>query len=214
MILTCKALAWLTSWALGQAALRQTASLRATYSDSEGEEDERLQENSNTPQGATLHNGGVAIPPEPPGQCPGELQDKIARLYKKIESDGLDMNMLIQQRKEFRNPSIYERLIKFCSIDELGTNYPPDRFDPVKWRKDSYYEELALVQRARKAEIEIVSGTAKRKRWDQVATGGAAAATVKPTVLLSQPTLTTITSSSAKSTVLSTTIGSLPKKRL
>ncbi|XP_011860819.1 PREDICTED: uncharacterized protein LOC105557977 isoform X2 [Vollenhovia emeryi] len=116
---------------------------------------------------------GVAIPPEPPGQCPGELQDKIARLYRKMESGGLDMNMLIQQRKEFRNPSIYEKLIQFCSINELGTNYPPDRFDPFKWSKDSYYEELALVQKAemdklekarkeKKIEIEIVSGTAKR----------------------------------------------------
>ncbi|XP_012524277.1 uncharacterized protein LOC105829754 [Monomorium pharaonis] len=196
---------------------------------------------------------GVTIPPEPPGQCPLELQDKIARLYRKMESGGLDMNMLIQQRKEFRNPSIYEKLIQFCSINELGTNYPPDRFDPFKWSKDSYYEELALVQktemdklekaRKEKTKIEIVSGTAKRpnsssssasdnadakkrkSKWDQVATGGAAAAaavaaaaaaavTAKPTVLLTQPTLTTLTSgTSAKPTVLSA-FGSLPKKRL
>lgn len=195
---------------------------------------------------------GVTIPPEPSGQCPAELQDKIARLYRKMESGGLDMNMLIQQRKEFRNPSIYEKLIQFCSINELGTNYPPDRFDPFKWSKDSYYEELALVQKAemdklekarkeKKIEIEIVSGTAKRpnsssssaenakkrkSKWDQVATSGAAAAaavaaaaaaavTAKPTVLLAQPTLTTLTSSStsAKPTVLSA-FGSLPKKRL
>lgn len=196
---------------------------------------------------------GVTIPPEPPGQCPAELQDKITRLYKKMESGGLDMNMLIQQRKEFRNPSIYEKLIQFCSINELGTNYPPDRFDPFKWSKDSYYEELALVQktemdklekaRKEKTKIEIVSGTAKRpnssssgaenadakkrkSKWDQVATSGAAAAaavaaaaaaavTAKPTVLLTQPTLTTLTSSgsSAKPTVLSA-FGSLPKKRL
>ncbi|XP_024868638.1 uncharacterized protein LOC112452584 [Temnothorax curvispinosus] len=195
---------------------------------------------------------GVTIPPEPPGQCPAELQDKIARLYRKMESGGLDMNMMIQQRKEFRNPSIYEKLIQFCSINELGTNYPPDRFDPFKWSKDSYYEELAVVQKTemdklekarkeKKIEIEIVSGTAKRpnsssssadnakkrkSKWDQVATSGAAAAaavaaaaaaavTAKPTVLLTQPTLTTLTSSgtSAKPTVLSA-FGSLPKKRL
>ncbi|KYM75668.1 SAP30-binding protein, partial [Atta colombica] len=195
---------------------------------------------------------GVTIPPEAPGQCPAELQDKIARLYKKMESGGLDMNMMIQQRKEFRNPSIYEKLIQFCSINELGTNYPPDRFDPFRWSKDSYYEELALVQKAEmdklekarkeKTKIEIVSGTAKRpnsssssaesadakkrkSKWDQVATGGAAAAvavaaaaaaavTAKPTVLLTQPTLTlTSSSSNTKSTILSA-FGSLPKKRL
>lgn len=194
---------------------------------------------------------GVTIPPEPPGQCPPELQEKIAKLYRKMESGGLDMNLLIQQRKDFRNPSIYEKLIQFCSINELGTNYPPDRFDPFKWGRDSYYEELAEVQKAEmnklekarkeKTKIEIVSGTAKRpnssaiseddakkrkSKWDQVATGGAAAAaavaaaaaaaaTGKPTVLLTQPTLTTLTSSATgtKPTVISA-FGSLPKKRL
>ncbi|XP_032662701.1 SAP30-binding protein [Odontomachus brunneus] len=197
---------------------------------------------------------GVTIPPEPAGQCPSELQEKIAKLYRKMESGGLDMNLLIQQRKDFRNPSIYEKLIQFCSINELGTNYPPDRFDPFKWGKDSYYEELAKVQKAEmdkldkarkeKTKIEIVSGTAKRpnsstsgteddakkrkSKWDQVATGGsaaaaavaaaaAAAATGKPTVLLTQPTLTTLTSSASatgtKPTVISA-FGSLPKKRL
>ncbi|XP_063981006.1 SAP30-binding protein-like [Diachasmimorpha longicaudata] len=182
---------------------------------------------------------GITIPPEPTGQCPIELQDKITVLFRKMESGGLDMNKLIQLRKDFRNPSIYEKLIQFCSINELGTNYSPERFDPFKWGKDSYYEELAKVQktemdklekaRKEKTKIEIVSGTAKRpnsstttaeddakkrkSKWDQVATG--TTTTVKPTMLLSQPTLTTLTSSASgqKPTVISA-FGSLPKKRL
>ncbi|KAG7204220.1 hypothetical protein KM043_002050 [Ampulex compressa] len=201
-------------------------------------------ERSPSCQGELVSDGetdpyGVVIPPEPSGQCPTELQEKITTLFKKMESGGLDMNKVIQQRKDFRNPSIYEKLIQFCSINELGTNYPPDRFDPFKWGKDSYYEELAKVQKAEmdklekarkeKTKIEIVSGTAKRpnsssttaeedakkrkSKWDQVATG--ATTSVKPTVLLSQPTLTTLTSSATgtKATVISA-FGSLPKKRL
>ncbi|XP_024942165.1 uncharacterized protein LOC107269137, partial [Cephus cinctus] len=201
-------------------------------------------EQSPSRQGELLSDGeadsyGVMIPPEPPGQCPPELQEKIAKLFRKMETGGLDMNKVIQQRKDFRNPSIYEKLIQFCSINELGTNYPPDRFDPFKWGKDSYYEELAMVQKAEmdklekarkeKTKIQIVSGTAKRpnsssataeddakkrkSKWDQVATGTTSC--VKPTVLLSQPTLTTLTSSATgtKATVISA-FGSLPKKRL
>lgn len=38
--------------------------------------------------------------------------------------------------------SIYEKLIQFCQIDELGTNYPNDMFDPHGWSEDSYYEAL------------------------------------------------------------------------
>lgn len=183
---------------------------------------------------------GVIIPPDPPGSCPIELQEKITNLYRKMESGRLDMNKLIQQRKDFRNPSIYEKLIQYCSINELGTNYPPDRFDPFKWSKDSYYEELSKVQKVEmdklekakkeKTKIEIVSGTAKRpatvvtnveddakkrkSKWDQVATNPTATATVKPTVV-PQPALTTLTSSvtGTKATVISA-FGSLPKKRL
>lgn len=38
--------------------------------------------------------------------------------------------------------SIYEKLIQFCGIDELGTNYPKDMFDSHGWSEDSYYEAL------------------------------------------------------------------------
>lgn len=183
---------------------------------------------------------GVTLPPVPPGSCPSELQDKILNLYKKMEDGRVDMNRLIQQRKDFRNPSIYEKLIQFCNINELGTNYPPDRFDPFKWSKESYYEELAKSQkvemeklekaRKEKTKIEIVSGTAKRpnptsvateedikkrkSKWDQVASNPLAAAAVKPSVV-AQPALTTLTSSvtGTKTTVISA-FGSVPKKRL
>lgn len=180
---------------------------------------------------------GVVIPSEPPGQCPADLQEKIAKLHQRMQSGGLDMNKVIQERKDFRNPSIYEKLIQFCSINELGTNYSPDRFDPFKWNKDSYYEELAKVQKAEmdklekarkeKTKCEIVSGTVKRSnsanttedeakrrksKWDQVPSGALAA--VKPTVLLAHPTLSTLTASATgtKATVINA-FGSM-KKRL
>lgn len=75
---------------------------------------------------------GFQLPPEPKGKCPPELQDKIANMHAKMKQ-GMDMNRLIQERKEFRNPSIYEKLIQFCDINELGTNYPPEIYDPLQW---------------------------------------------------------------------------------
>lgn len=180
---------------------------------------------------------GVVIPAEPANPCPADLQDKIAKLHQRMLSGNLDMNKVIQERKDFRNPSIYEKLIQFCSINEFGTNYPPDRFDPFKWDKDSYYEELAKVQKAEmdklekarkeKTKCEIVSGTVKRtssttaaeeeakrrkSKWDQVPSG--ALAPMKQSVVLPHPTLTTLTASATgtKATVISA-FGSM-KKRL
>ncbi|XP_075033930.1 SAP30-binding protein isoform X2 [Mixophyes fleayi] len=113
----------------------------------------------------------IKIPPEPPGRCSNHLQEKIHRLYEKKLKEGTDMNQMIQKKKEFRNPSIYEKLIQFCSIDELGTNYPKDMFDPHGWSEDSYYEGLAKAQKIEmdklekakkeRTKIEFVVGTKK-----------------------------------------------------
>ncbi|CAH2302388.1 SAP30-binding isoform X1 [Pelobates cultripes] len=113
----------------------------------------------------------IKIPPEPPGRCSNHLQDKIQKLYERKLKEGTDMNHIIQKKKEFRNPSIYEKLIQFCSIDELGTNYPKDMFDPHGWSEDSYYESLAKAQKIEmdklekakkeRTKIEFVTGTKK-----------------------------------------------------
>ncbi|KAM4663222.1 SAP30-binding protein [Discoglossus pictus] len=113
----------------------------------------------------------IKIPPEPPGRCSNHLQEKIHKLYERKLKEGTDMNHIIQKKKEFRNPSIYEKLIQFCSIDELGTNYPKDMFDPHGWSEDSYYEALAKAQKIEmdklekakkeRTKIEFVTGTKK-----------------------------------------------------
>ena len=71
-----------------------------------------------------IDNRKVKLPPEPTGQVRPELQERVAALYAKKVKTGLNMNYYIQQNKLFRNPSIYEKLIMLCNIDELGTNYP------------------------------------------------------------------------------------------
>ncbi|XP_058066708.1 SAP30-binding protein [Anopheles bellator] len=204
-------------------------------------EEEPAAEETPTPQKPDRSKQyGFSLPPEPKGKCPPELQDKIAALYERMKNSTMDTNRIIQERKEFRNPSIYEKLIHFCDINELGTNYPPEFFDPFKWGKESYYEELAKaqmiemekVEKARKeaTKTEIQTGvkrmepeeSKKRKsKWDQPGVLGAApgmlGAAVPVTVVnvlkpagIIQPTLTT-TATGTKGTVISA-FGSLPKK--
>lgn len=99
-------------------------------SEDEGEPDETappheviiLTENETTKpeEPESLEKDGVQIPPEPPGNCSLDLQEKIAMWHDKMQNQQLDMNAVIQNRKDFRNPSIYEKLIQFCNINELG----------------------------------------------------------------------------------------------
>lgn len=199
-----------------------------------------------------VEDDDIQLPPEPPGHCSTELQEKITKLYEKMQGNDLDMNAVIQLRKDFRNPSIYEKLIQFCGINELGmflifcilfmnqnyifnfalylvillgTNYPPSIYDPLKWSKESYYEELAKVQKSemekkekeRKSKVEVVSGTKKQEedakkrksKWDQPGGNTVTTATIKPAGLV-QPSLTT-SATGTKATVISA-FGSLPKK--
>ncbi|CAL8263443.1 unnamed protein product [Arctogadus glacialis] len=107
----------------------------------------------------------IRIPSEPAGRCPSHLQEKICKLYERKLQEGFDTNNHIQKKKEFRNPSIYEKLIQFCGIDELGTNYPKDMFDPHGWSEDSYYEALAKAQKVEMDKME-------KARKDRTKNGG------------------------------------------
>ncbi|NXL81436.1 S30BP protein, partial [Leptocoma aspasia] len=138
---------------------------------------------------------GIKIPPEPPGRCSNQLQDKIEKLYERKMKEGMDINYIIQKNKEFCNPGIYEKLIQFCSIDEIGTNYPKDMFDPHSWSEDSYYEALAKAQ---KIEMDKLKKAKKERTKIEVVTG-----TKKGTTSAASTTTTTS----------STTVGDAQKKR-
>lgn len=143
-------------------------------------------------------NTVVQLPPEPRDRCAPALQEKITRLYERKLRDRCDMNASIQMRKDFRNPSIYEKLVAYCEIDELGTNYPPEMFNPQQWGPESYYEELSRRQkeemdkRDKKAKVDLFTVTAKKSRkskWD-ISTpqpllrfAGIAALSAKPVVI-------------------------------
>lgn len=79
-----------------------------------------VEDNTNSVEMEILEEDGIQLPPDPAGHCSAELQEKILRFHEKMQNNMLDMNGVIQQRKDFRNPSIYEKLIHFCGINELG----------------------------------------------------------------------------------------------
>ncbi|XP_067940799.1 SAP30-binding protein-like [Watersipora subatra] len=85
----------------------------------------------------------VQIPPSPPGSPPKSLIENIARICKRGQGC---LDASIASRKEFRNPSIYEKLLSHLGVDEKGTNYPPELYDPSIWDKSSFYDELAKLQ--------------------------------------------------------------------
>lgn len=45
-----------------------------------------------------------------------------------------------------KNPDILERLIKRHNLLEIGSNYPPEIFDPFAWPAEAFYDKLAQKQ--------------------------------------------------------------------
>merc|ERR1719333_488970 len=74
-------------------------------------------------------------------------KEKSHDIHRKVKELGYDYNKIIQTKKAFRNPSIYEKLILHCDIDEFGTNFPPELYDGHLFGKESYYDELAKAQK-------------------------------------------------------------------
>ena len=113
----------------------------------------------------------VKLPPEPEGRCSRSLQDKIARMLEKKKVGNLSLNEHVQRKKDFRNPSIYEKLVSYCNIDEYGTNYPRNLFNPSSWGMESYYDALAKAQKEahdkkekekhKKGAVEFIKATKK-----------------------------------------------------
>lgn len=116
-----------------------------------------------------LNTRDVLLPPEVTAKCSKSLQNKIITFLQKKNTSGVDLNSSLQRRKDLRNPSIYEKLVQFCNLDELGTNYPEHLYNPKECTEDSFYDNLFKEQRKEymkkekskldRTTIEFVTGT-------------------------------------------------------
>ena len=70
------------------------------------------------------------------------VQSKIVNLLQKKASSKLPS---LHHRKDFRNPSLYRKLVQFCDLDEFGTNYPEDLYDTKEWTEESFLITLKLI---------------------------------------------------------------------
>ncbi|CAK0889088.1 unnamed protein product [Prorocentrum cordatum] len=73
----------------------------------------------------------LAVPPSPPGEPQAELVERVRSLYE-LKQKGKSIRDHIQGSRDWSNPYILEQVIKVLEIDEYGSNYPKDVFDPAK----------------------------------------------------------------------------------
>lgn len=86
-----------------------------------------------------------SLPPLTRIAYPDALQQKIDAMVEQIK-EGMDILSYFQSRKDFKNPSMLNALIKKQEINETGTNFKADVLNSRKWGPESFYDRLAADQ--------------------------------------------------------------------
>ncbi|XP_020599623.1 uncharacterized protein LOC110039024 [Phalaenopsis equestris] len=107
------------------------------------------------------------LPPTVTTKCPEELQEKINKFlaYKRA---GKSFNVDLRNRKDYRNPNFLQHAVSYQDIDEIGTCFSKEVFDPHGYDKSDYYDEIEAdlkreverkeQERKKSQKIDVVSG--------------------------------------------------------
>jgi hypothetical protein len=76
------------------------------------------------------------------------LQERVVRFFA-FKSEGKSIND-IRNSKAYKNPDILEKLVQHCGINEIGSNYPPELFDPLAFQPTDFYDSIGKVQKKKK----------------------------------------------------------------
>ncbi|RUS12883.1 HCNGP-like protein-domain-containing protein, partial [Endogone sp. FLAS-F59071] len=73
-------------------------------------------------------------------------QAKVAHFHT-LRAAGTHFNTHLLRSKAFRNPHIYAKLVEFVDLDETGSNFPPEMFNPHGFPPQAFVTELVEAQR-------------------------------------------------------------------
>lgn len=139
----------------------------------------------------------IQIPLPTKRKCSDDLQNRIEGFVEKVRL-GSDYNKSIQKRKAMRNPSIYEKMISYCKINEMATNYPKQIYDPEPFLGElSYYEELSRLQKEEVDKRERERKETNKSDTSKRLTGQAGSANEKKTKWDSVPSTANVATNSA-----------------
>lgn len=86
------------------------------------------------------------LPPPPKAKCSEELQRKINKFleYKKA---GKSFNAEVRNRKDYRNPDFLLHAVRYQDIDQIGSCFSKDVFDPHGYDPSDFYDEIEADMR-------------------------------------------------------------------
>ncbi|KAL0305613.1 UNVERIFIED_CONTAM: SAP30-binding protein [Sesamum radiatum] len=110
------------------------------------------------------------LPPPPKGKCSDELQEKIIKFLALKKTTGRSFNAEVRNRKEYRNPDFLLHAVTYQDIDQIGSCFSKDVFDPHGYDKSDFYDEIGLTAVATAtSDVTARDGRQNKKsKWDKV----------------------------------------------
>ena len=98
---------------------------------------------------ATSESGRPAfvVPDSPPGDLNPKALERHLSYVDKL-SKGMHVNDHIRNAKKFRNPCLLDKLVAMIGVQEFGSNYPTDLYDPNSLTREEHYDALELQRKA------------------------------------------------------------------
>jgi hypothetical protein len=135
------------------------------------------------------------LPPPPTLPADEAVVDKIRNYLELKAQDGFDLTNNIRSKKNFGNPYIFSIAVEHFKIDEVGSNYPTELFDPHGYDESDY--EAAVKRRySAGAPAEQVS-TGSLSTLERAASLPIASATTTATITATAAATATATATAA-----------------
>ncbi|KAL4529918.1 hypothetical protein Ndes2526B_g04686 [Nannochloris sp. 'desiccata'] len=107
-----------------------------------------------------------ALPPRlasaPSGESNPEVQARIAR-WLELQRDGRRLTDTLRSSRDYRNPEFFKKMVEYWEIDEYGTAFAPELFNPgslpVEDSIEALKKELTIEDERKKARR--IAGTTK-----------------------------------------------------
>ncbi|KAL1555973.1 hypothetical protein AAHA92_11650 [Salvia divinorum] len=125
------------------------------------------------------------LPPPPKAKCSEELQEKISRFLVLKKTTGRSFNAEVRNRKEYRNPDFLLHAVTYQDIDQIGSCFCKDVFDPHGYDKSDFYDEIEVDMRR---EMERKEQERKKTQKLEFTPGGVQTGNALPTPKINIPT--------------------------
>ncbi|KAK9853392.1 hypothetical protein WJX84_006179 [Apatococcus fuscideae] len=118
------------------------------------------------------------LPSPPTEPCAPALQALISKLLDTQREQGQTLNNAMKSHRDYRNPNFLQKMVEFCDIQQYGSLYPNELWDPsslpAEDHSDALLDEHAQLHERRHAE------RAKRGTVEFTPAAGTAARTAAP----------------------------------